>query len=128
PPSPHRYSTTLPPPPSPTPFPTRRSSDLPDPGNIGVVPPTNKYLLGDDLQMARNTRVSVGIDHAFTPRVRLGMNYAHVNGSRVLRGLNLNAPVNGVRPSPLFGNIVEVVDDAASRQHTVSVFWQVNIL
>src|SRR5207249_6333154 len=83
PPSPHRYSTTLPPPPSPTPFPTRRSSDLPDPGNIGVVPPTNKYLLGDDLQMARNIRVSVGIDHAFTPRVRLGMNYAHVNGSRV---------------------------------------------
>ena len=47
---------------------------------------------------------------------------------RVLRALNLNAPVNGVRPNPLFGNIVEVVDDAASRQHTVNVFWQVNIL
>ena len=101
---------------------------FPDPGNIGIVPPTNKYLLGDNLQMARNTRLSAGIDHAFTPRVRLGMNYAHVKGSRVLRGLNLNAPVNGVRPSPLFGNIVEVVDDAASRQHTVNVFWQVNIL
>ena len=37
-------------------------------------------------------------------------------------------PDFGVRPNPLFGNIVEVIDDAASRQHTVNVFWQVNIL
>jgi hypothetical protein len=101
---------------------------FPEPGNIGLVPPTNKYLLGDNLQMSRNTRLSVGIDHAFTPRVRLGMSYAHTKGSDLLRGLNLNPPINGIRPNPIFGNIVEVVDDAASRQNTVTVFWQVNIL
>src|SRR5205807_8242320 len=82
---------------------------FPDPGNIGIVPPTNKYLLADDLQMARNTRVSVGVDYAMTSKVRIGTTYAHINGSGLLRGLNLNAPVNGIRPDPAFGNLVEVV-------------------
>ncbi|HEX3646088.1 MAG TPA: TonB-dependent receptor, partial [Vicinamibacterales bacterium] len=71
----------------------------PDPGNVGVVPPINKYLLADDLQMARNVRLSSGIDYALNPFSRLGVSYAHVSGSRLQRGLNLNAPVNGIRPT-----------------------------
>ena len=37
-----------------------------------------------------------------------------------MRGENLNAPVGGVRPDPAFVNIVKVVADAASRQHTLN--------
>jgi hypothetical protein len=98
---------------------------FPDPGNVGVVPPINRYLLGPDLQMSRNARLSAGIDHAFTPKVRAGVTYSHVNGTGLLRGLNLNAPVGGVRPNPLFGNIVEVAGDGESRQQTVNGFLQV---
>ena len=35
------------------------------------------------------------------------------------RGVNLNAPVNGVRPDPSFANIIEVVSDAS--MHTIDV-------
>ncbi len=90
---------------------------FPDPGAVGTIPPINKYLLADDLQMAKNSRVSLGVDHAFTPKVRAGVTYAHVNGAGLLRGLNMNAPIDGVRPDPLFGNIVEVVGDAGMRRH-----------
>ena len=34
--------------------------------------------------------------------------------------MNLNAPVNGIRPSPEFGNVIQVVADGRSRQHV----WQ----
>jgi hypothetical protein len=101
---------------------------FPDPGNIGVVPPINKYLLADDLQMARNTRVSFGVDHAFNPKVRIGTTYAHINGTGLLRGLNLNAPIaerGGLRPDAAFGNIIEVVGDGRLRQNTLNTFLQV---
>ena len=100
---------------------------FPDPGTAGVVPPINRYLLGDDLQMARNSRVSLGIDQAFTPKIRGGVTYAHIIGSRLLRGLNLNPPVNGVRPDSIFGNVVEVAGDGESRQHVVNTFLQIMI-
>jgi hypothetical protein len=103
----------------------------PEPGPLvidGFVPPTNKYLLADNLQMARNTRLSAGIDEAITPKVRVGVTYAHTNGRDLLRGLNLNQPIDGVRPTPALGNIVDVVDDASSRQNQVTTFLQVSIV
>jgi hypothetical protein len=99
----------------------------PDPGNSGTIPPINRYLLSDDLQMAKNSRASLGVDHAFTPKVRAGVTYAYVTGSGLLRGLNENAPIDGVRPNPAFGNIVEVVGDAKNRRHAVNSFLQVQI-
>jgi len=39
-----------------------------------------------------------------------------------MRGENLNFPINGVRPDPLFVNIVRVVNDAASRQDVLNAF------
>jgi len=99
----------------------------PDPGNVGVVPPINKYLLAGDLQMARNVRLSAGIDHALTPFTRFGVSYAHVSGTGLLRGLNLNTPVNGIRPNTALGNLVEVIGDATSRQNTATVFMQVSL-
>ena len=99
----------------------------PVPGNSGVVPPTNKYLLAPDLQMARNTRVSTGIDYALNPFSRLGVTYAHISGTGIMRGNNLNAPVNEIRPDPSLANIVEVLGDATSRQHTIQAFSQISL-
>jgi hypothetical protein len=93
---------------------------FPDPGDVGDLTATNRYLLTPGLSMVRNTRVSIGVDETISPRIRLGMLYAHNRGSGLLRGHNLNAPIDGVRPDPEFVNIVEVVADAASRQHTLS--------
>ena len=100
---------------------------FPDPGNIGSISATNRYLLSRDLPMVRNSRLSIGIDQTVSPRVRIGVMYAHTRGSGLLRGENLNAPVGGVRPDPTFVNIVQVVADAASRQHTLSANASVSL-
>ena len=95
---------------------------FPDPGSVGTISTTNRYLLSDDLPMARNTRVSAGVDQTISPRVRAGFTYAHTTGTGLMRGENLNFPINGVRPDPLFVNIIRVVNDAASRQDVLNAF------
>jgi hypothetical protein len=91
----------------------------PYPGDLRAQP-VSRYLLDNDLEMARNTRVSAGVDHTVGPRLRVGLLYANVRGTGLLRGLNLNAPVDGVRPLPGQGNIVDVVSDARSMQHSLT--------
>ena len=94
----------------------------PDPsGGISIVTPVNRYLLDPKLQNAKNSRVAAGIDYAFTQRLRASATYRYIKGEGVPRGLNLNAPVGGVRPDPVFGNVIEVVGDAASRQHILQL-------
>src|SRR5881296_3269413 len=43
-----------------------------------------------------------------------------------MRGLNLNGPVNGVRPDPSFANVVEVLGDAESRTQNLNVGASIN--
>ncbi len=101
---------------------------FPDPGNVGTISTTNRYLLSDDLPMVRNTRVSAGVDQTISPRVRAGFTYAHTTGTGLMRGENLNFPINGVRPDPLFVNIIRVVNDAASRQDVLNAFGSFSFL
>ncbi len=85
----------------------------------GIAAPTSKYLLSDGLQMAHNTRVSAGVSRSITKLVQLNVLYQHVLGQDLLRGNNLNSPIDGVRPDATFANVVEVVDDARSQQDQV---------
>lgn len=93
----------------------------PEVSGTGDVPPVNRYFLDDDLRMAKNTRVSAGIDQVLVSRWRAGVLYAHIRGTGLLRGVNLNAPIEGVRPDPTFSNVIGVVSDARMRQHTVTI-------
>lgn len=70
--------------------------------------------------------MSAGIDQRVTSRIRVNATYAYTRGARFWRGLNLNAPVDGVRPDPSFANVVEVVSDGSSRQHSVSTALNLN--
>ena len=93
---------------------------FPDPGNLVEFLPVSRYLLDDTLQMARNTRVSAGVDHTVGPRLRFGLLYAHTRATSLSRGVNLNALRDDVRPDPEAGNIVMVVSDARSSQHQLT--------
>jgi hypothetical protein len=88
--------------------------------------PADRYLLDSQLVHPKNSRLSGGVDHAFSPRFRLNATYRYVRGEGLLRGLNLNAPVDGVRPSPQFANVIQVVDDGAMRQHVWNFGGQTN--
>jgi hypothetical protein len=112
---------------------------FPDPGILGpglgpslspslgsAVPPVNRYLLGSDYRAPQTTRFSAGIEQGLLKVVRVVATYSYQRGSGLSRGLNLNPPVDGVRLNPAFANIIEVVSDAASRQHQLQVDANVN--
>ena len=93
----------------------------PDAGFEGVIPPVNRYLLGG-VRLPRQVRFSGGAERALG-RSRIGFTYAHMRGTSLRRGENLNAPVDGTRPEPSFANVIRVVSDANSRQDTINVFF-----
>jgi hypothetical protein len=95
-------------------------------GDLGAAPPANRYLLDGDLTLPRTNRVSVGVDQRVGRLVQSTTTYAYQRGTSLYRGLNLNGPVNGVRPEPAFGNVVEVVPDGESRLHQVQFSLNVN--
>ncbi len=99
----------------------------PDPGRVGVIPPLNRYLLSAGVRMPRQLRFSGGIDQQVTRQSRIGVTWARMMGRSLQRGENLNAPVDGVRPFPEFGNVIQVVSDARSRQDTVTVFYNISL-
>jgi hypothetical protein len=92
----------------------------PDPGEPGDVVPTNRYLMGEDLNLARTNRLSAGVSQTVTPRIRVNATYAYTNWLGLYRGEDINAPINGVRPDPRFSNVIQILDDGASRNHSLS--------
>ena len=98
----------------------------PDPDGFGTVPPINKYLLDAGYQMPRITRISGGVDQGFLKVNRVSLTYSFQDGTRLARGLNLNAATNGIRPDPAFRNIIQAVSDAESRQHQVQFDGNIN--
>jgi hypothetical protein len=99
---------------------------FPSPGNLGVVPPVNRYLLGSDYEAPQIARFSAGIEQGLGKLVRVVTTYSYQRASRLSRGLNLNPPLDGFRQDPAFANIIEVVSDAASRQHQLQLDANVN--
>lgn len=89
----------------------------PDPlsGGIENVLPASKYTLADDLVMPSRLLGNVGISHQFTPTLMANVSYTRARGYDRLRGRNINAPLNGVRPDPTVGNVTEVQSTAEMR-------------
>ena len=94
---------------------------FPDPGVGGVIPPTNRYMFSDGLQLPESRAMNAGIDQQLTAALRFNATYTYRVGSQLLRGRNLNAPVGGVRPDARFANVVEVAGDAGARFHAVTL-------
>jgi carboxypeptidase family protein len=92
----------------------------PTPGTIGTTPPTNRYFLDPSLVLPESQLANVGVDQVFGS-ARVSATYTMRRGSNLLRGLNQNVPVNGVRPDPEFANVIDVVGDAAQRGSTIVV-------
>lgn len=98
----------------------------PDPGTSGEIPPTNRYVLDPAYHLPRTTRVSAGIDQGLLKVIRVSATYSYQHGSDLARGLNLNAPVGGVRPDPAYATVVDVVSDASSWQHQLQIDGTIN--
>ena len=92
----------------------------PDPLSAGIenVLPASKYTLADDLVMPYRLLGNVGLSHQFTPTLTANVSYTRTHGYDRFRGLNVNAPLNGVRPDPTVGNVTEVQSTAEMRNQT----------
>jgi hypothetical protein len=101
--------------------------EYPEPGTGGTISTTNRFLLGPDVHMGRVQRVSAGVDQTISPKVRVNASFQSVRSADLLRGRNLNAPLNGVRPNPDFANIIETVSDASAHSDQLSTTLTVNL-
>jgi hypothetical protein len=68
-------------------------------------------------------QASVGFEKPLTPWMDLRSDYMWTRGSRTLRSINVNAPINGVRPDASVGNITEIQSSGkrASDRFTVAI-------
>ena len=73
--------------------------------------------VASDVVMPQITRASFGVEHAFASWAQFRSNYFIQRTSDEFRAVNLNAPVDGVRPFPLLGIItyVDAVGEAKSQ-------------
>jgi hypothetical protein len=53
-------------------------------------------------------QASVGFEKPLAPWADFRADYMWTRGYRTLRSVNVNAPIDGVRPDPAFGNITEI--------------------
>ncbi len=100
---------------------------FPDPGSAGSSPATNRYLLAEDRNMAYSQRLSAGVAQTISRRVNANVLYSYGYRYDLLVGRNLNAPVNGIRPTPEFANVVMASPDGLGRQHTVNASVNINL-
>lgn len=98
----------------------------PDPGLVAATfSASNKYVLGD-LKMERIHRYSAAVDRNFSPKLRGSLTFSTARYSNQLRGVNLNAPVDGVRPDPAFANVIEVVPEASMHTYDLVPDFSLN--
>jgi hypothetical protein len=99
----------------------------PETGSLGLVPATNRYELGGDLRMANNTRTSLGVDQQINKVLRVNALYADTWSNGLLVGNNLNGPVGGIRPNPVFANLIETVSAGKARSTMLSTTLMLNL-
>jgi hypothetical protein len=80
-------------------------------------------IRASSLGQPRIQQASLGVERPLTPWMDLRSDYMWTRGSDTLRSINVNAPVNGVRPDPSVGNITEIQSTGkrASDRLTVAV-------
>ena len=96
-------------------------------GGFPEVLPTSKYLLAGSLLMPERRMVNFGLSQQLSPTIGLNVNVMHMTGSNRLRGRNVNAPLDGVRPDPGLGIVTEVESTARMRGTQVHTGLNLNM-
>ena len=89
-----------------------RDPGFPNPYGTGTEttrrePPT-RLTLSESAELPRWHRTSIGVEHQIRPGLRVNVDGFYERTSNDFRSLDLNAPVDGVRPNPSFGRMLLV--------------------
>jgi hypothetical protein len=79
----------------------------------------------EDLQMPRVHQASISYDRQLRSNVVLQTSYQMLRGRRTMRSININAPVDGVRPNPTFGDITQFESTGRTESDRFSVGTQI---
>jgi outer membrane receptor for ferrienterochelin and colicin len=82
----------------------------PDPyagGTETVVLPSSVIVASPDLKMPQVHQASVGVSHRLSETLEVQASYQMLRGRNQMRSININAPIDGVRPDPTKGNVTQ---------------------
>jgi hypothetical protein len=90
-----------------------RFPGYPDPtgGDIAIPLPPSKIVEGPNLSMPFVHQASIGIERTFFETLRIQTSYMLQRGRDQFRSVNINAPLDGVRPDPTLGNVTQLQSD-----------------
>jgi hypothetical protein len=108
-------------------------------GGIQTIPPASRIQFDPELRQPYIIQSSLGLETTALKKVRLMTNYQYQRGVHMLHGLNLNAPISGIRPDTTIGNVTNIESSAYTSVHRLMVgvgpakfingfFWNVNYL
>jgi hypothetical protein len=89
--------------------------------------PSGRIQASSDLEMPRVHQASIGYDRQLTPNVMLQTSFQVLRGENLMRSRNINAPVNGVRPNPAFGDITQFESSGRSASNRLTVGTRVRL-
>jgi hypothetical protein len=102
-----------------------RHPSYPDPFAGGTLetrrdPPT-RVLLADTAHLPRQQRFSAGLNHQVRQGLRLNVDGFYESTGSAFRSIDLNAPVDGVRPDARFGRVLLVQSIGRERRAGVNL-------
>ena len=106
-----------------------RYPGYPDPvdGGSSEVLPTSKHVLASSLVMPQRNMATIGVSHQLSPTIGLNVNFTQMTGTNRLRGRNINAPIDGVRPDATLGNVTQVESSARMRSKQLHTGLNINL-
>ncbi|MEO6391246.1 MAG: carboxypeptidase regulatory-like domain-containing protein, partial [Pyrinomonadaceae bacterium] len=69
--------------------------------------PQTRRTVADDLAAPRTTQLALSVERQLPMKTTVSVTYVFSHTDRLLRSRNINAPINGVRPTPGAGNIFQ---------------------
>lgn len=93
-----------------------------DPLAVGVtIAPSGRIQAADDLDMPRVHQASISYDRQLASFLNLQTSYQMLRGRYTMRSININAPVNGVRPNPAFGDITQFQSNGRTQSDRLTI-------
>ena len=89
--------------------------------------PSGRIQASDNLQMPRVHQASISYDRQLTPNIMLQTSYQVLRGANLMRSRNVNAPVDGMRPNPAFGDITQFESTGRSSSDRLTVGTRVRL-
>jgi hypothetical protein len=87
--------------------------------------PSGRIQASPDLEMPRVHQASISYDRQLNSIVTLQTSYQMLRGRNTMRSRNLNAPVNGVRPNPAFGDITQFESNGRTQSDRLTLSTQI---